>query len=47
VLVSEAGGYVNDFLRGDGLTKGNPLIACAPGIKEALVAAAAFEGVAI
>jgi myo-inositol-1(or 4)-monophosphatase len=47
VLVTEAGGYVNDFLRGDGLTKGNPLIACAPGVKGALIAAAAFEGVAI
>jgi myo-inositol-1(or 4)-monophosphatase len=47
VLVTEAGGYVNDFLRGDGLTKGNPLIACAPGVKEALVAAAAFDGVTI
>ena len=46
LLVSEAGGYVNDFLRGDGLTKGNPLIACAPGVKDALIAAAAFEGVA-
>jgi myo-inositol-1(or 4)-monophosphatase len=47
VLVTEAGGYVNDFLCGDGLTKGNPLIACASGVKEALVAAAAFDGVAI
>ena len=46
VLVSEAGGYVSDFLKGDGLTKGNPLIACAPGLKGALVAAAAFEGIA-
>jgi myo-inositol-1(or 4)-monophosphatase len=45
LLVTEAGGYVNDFLRGDGLTKGNPLIACAPGVKDALIAAAAFEGV--
>jgi myo-inositol-1(or 4)-monophosphatase len=45
LLVSEAGGYVNDYLSGDGLTKGNALIACAPGIKDALIAAAAFEGV--
>jgi myo-inositol-1(or 4)-monophosphatase len=47
LLVTEAGGYVNDFLRGDGLTNGNPLVASAPGIRDALIAAAAFEGVAI
>ena len=47
LLVTEAGGYVNDFLRGDGLTKGNPLVACAPGVKDALIAAAAFEGATI
>src|SRR5271154_1402544 len=46
LLVSEAGGYVSDFLKDDGLTKGNALIACAPGVKDALIAAAAFEGVA-
>ena len=44
--MSEAGGYVSDFLAGDGLAKGNPLIASAPGVKDALIAAAAFEGVA-
>ena len=47
LLVTEAGGYVNDFLRNDGLTKGNPLVACAPGVKDALIAAAAFEGITI
>ena len=31
LLVDEAGGYVSDYLRGDGLTKGNALVACAPG----------------
>ena len=46
LLVSEAGGYVSDFLPGDGLAKGTALIACAPGIKQALIAAAAFEGIA-
>jgi myo-inositol-1(or 4)-monophosphatase len=45
LLVSEAGGYVSDFLKGDGLAKGNALIACAPGVKDALIAAAAFEEV--
>jgi myo-inositol-1(or 4)-monophosphatase len=46
LLVSEAGGYVSDFLKDDGLIKGNPLVASAPGVKDALIAAAAFEGVA-
>jgi myo-inositol-1(or 4)-monophosphatase len=47
LLVSEGGGYVSDFLSGDGLAKGNPLIACAPGVKDALISAAAMEGVAL
>jgi myo-inositol-1(or 4)-monophosphatase len=47
LLVSEAGGYVSDFLSGDGLAKGNPLIACAPGVKDALISAAAMEGIAL
>ena len=47
LLVTEAGGYVNDFLRGDGLMRGNPLVACASGVKDALIAAAAFEGVTL
>jgi myo-inositol-1(or 4)-monophosphatase len=46
LLVSESGGYVSDFLKDDGLVKGNALIASAPGVKDALIAAAAFEGVA-
>jgi myo-inositol-1(or 4)-monophosphatase len=45
LLASEAGGYVSDYLGGGGLAKGAPLIACAPEIRDALVAAAAFEGV--
>ena len=32
VLVREAGGWVNDFLANDGLTRGNPIIAAAPGV---------------
>jgi myo-inositol-1(or 4)-monophosphatase len=47
VLVSEAGGYVSDFLSGDGLLKGAPLIACASGVKDALISAAAMEGIAL
>jgi myo-inositol-1(or 4)-monophosphatase len=45
LLVSEAGGYVNDYLGAGGLTHGAALIACAPGIKNALVDTAALEGV--
>jgi myo-inositol-1(or 4)-monophosphatase len=36
VLVEEAGGRVNDFLAGDGLLKGNVILAVAPGIAEEL-----------
>ncbi len=32
VLVREAGGWVNDFLADDGLTRGNPIIASASGL---------------
>jgi myo-inositol-1(or 4)-monophosphatase len=47
LLVAEAGGYVSDFLEGEGLRKGNPLIACAPGVKAALVEAAAIPGLTL
>ncbi|HEX8665723.1 MAG TPA: inositol monophosphatase [Beijerinckiaceae bacterium] len=30
VLVREAGGWTNDYLAGEGLTKGNPILACTP-----------------
>jgi myo-inositol-1(or 4)-monophosphatase len=36
VMVEEAGGRINDFLAGDGLLKGNPILAAAPGIADAL-----------
>jgi len=39
LLVREAGGWTNDYLAGDGLARGNAVLACAPGLKEALVAA--------
>ena len=32
-LVREAGGWVNDFLAGDGLFGGNPILACTPGLQ--------------
>jgi myo-inositol-1(or 4)-monophosphatase len=47
LLVAEAGGYVTDFLAGEGLTKGGPLLACAPKIKQALLTAAAIEGLVL
>jgi myo-inositol-1(or 4)-monophosphatase len=47
LLVAEAGGYVTDFLAGEGLRKGNPLIACAPGVKAALIEAAAIPGLTL
>lgn len=36
LLVEEAGGRSNNFLDGDGMTKGNPVLAAAPGLAEAL-----------
>lgn len=38
VLVREAGGRGNDFLRGDGLLGGNPYLVAAPGVYEQLAA---------
>ena len=45
--MQEAGGYVSNFLAGEGLTKGNPIIACAPGVKDALIAAVELEGIVL
>lgn len=39
LLVTEAGGWTNDFWAGDGLAHGNPVLACTPQLREALVAA--------
>jgi myo-inositol-1(or 4)-monophosphatase len=39
LMVREAGGWTNDFLANDGLRKGNPIIACTPGLKKAFVTA--------
>lgn len=38
LLVQEAGGWTNDFFAGDALAQGNPVLACTPALKEALVA---------
>jgi len=43
LLVREAGGWTNDFLAGEGLHRGNPIVACTPelsGKLSALLAAA-------
>jgi myo-inositol-1(or 4)-monophosphatase len=36
LLVQEAGGYVSDFLAGEGLTKGNPVLGCTPELRRVL-----------
>lgn len=38
LLVQEAGGWTNDFFAGEALAQGNPVLACAPGLKDTLVA---------
>ncbi len=43
LLVTEAGGWTNDFLANDGLRHGNPVIAAAPGVAPAVRAVAAFD----
>lgn len=42
-LVREAGGWTSDFLSGDWLTAGNPILAATPGIREALVELTGFS----
>jgi myo-inositol-1(or 4)-monophosphatase len=47
LLVREAGGWTNDFLAGEGLMRGNPIIACTPGLSDRLTALMAVaEGIA-
>jgi len=36
VLVQEAGGWTNDFLAGNGLRQGSPILACTPALKDLL-----------
>ena len=38
LLVQEAGGWTNDFFSGDALAEGNPVLACAPGLRDTLMA---------
>ena len=46
-IAREAGAYVSDFLAGDGLKRGAPIVACAPTLEESLVAVAAIPGLAL
>lgn len=39
VLVREAGGWVSDFLAGNGLWMGNAILACAPALRDRLIEA--------
>jgi myo-inositol-1(or 4)-monophosphatase len=39
LMVREAGGWTNDFLAGNGLARGNAVLACVPGLKDLLAAA--------
>jgi len=39
LMVREAGGWTNDFLASHGLERGNSVLACAPGLKDVLIAA--------
>jgi myo-inositol-1(or 4)-monophosphatase len=41
-ILAEAGAQVSPFLEGDGPTSGNPILAAAPGIAEALAGAIGF-----
>ena len=38
VMVTEAGGWVNDFLANDGMSKGNAVLCTGPAIKDSLIA---------
>ncbi len=43
-VLAEAGAYVSDFMAGEGPTHGAPMLAAAPGVADALTAAAALPG---
>ena len=44
VLVSEAGGVVNDFLAGDGLAKGSEILAATPAVADRVSKLVGFRG---
>lgn len=44
LLVEEAGGWTNDFLAGNGLTEGNPVLACTPELADLLLEVTGLPG---
>ena len=44
LLIEEAGGWVNDFLAGDGMRQGNPVVGCTPALKDLIAAAMSLPG---
>ncbi|HEY8381952.1 MAG TPA: inositol monophosphatase family protein [Microvirga sp.] len=44
LLIEEAGGYVNDFLAGEGLVEGNPVLGCTPELARELSALIGIQG---
>lgn len=44
LMIDEAGGWTNDFLAGDGLALGNPVLGCTPALREGLLAATGIAG---
>jgi myo-inositol-1(or 4)-monophosphatase len=44
LLVEEAGGWVNDFLAGDGLRQGNAVLGCTPAMKDIVAEAMDLPG---
>jgi myo-inositol-1(or 4)-monophosphatase len=44
LMIEEAGGWVNDFLAGDGLRQGNAILGCTPALREALVRLTGITG---
>jgi len=47
ILVTEAGGWTNDFLAADGLSRGNLFVATTPLLRDALIAATGLENLAL
>ena len=44
LLVHEAGGWINDFLAGDGLRRGNAVLGCTPALKDLISEAMDLPG---
>jgi myo-inositol-1(or 4)-monophosphatase len=44
LLIEEAGGWINDFLAGDGLQRGNAVLGCTPALKDIMAEAMDLPG---